>query len=91
MDTLTHQLDELIQRLEDAPDFTETLEELKSVYPFSRYEYIISALLAHGKLTFDEYLAIRDEYVNRNLYLHLYEMAPRTFGGHVGTRTGMQY
>jgi hypothetical protein len=80
MDKLTEQLEELIERLDNAENFREELEELKSVFPFSRYEYIISSLLARGKVTFEEYLAIRDEYIDRNLYLYLFEMAPRTFG-----------
>ena len=28
----------------------------------------------------EEYLNIRNEYIDRNLYLYLFEMAPRTFG-----------
>lgn len=80
MDRLTEQLEELIERLDNAENFREELEELKSVFPFSRYEYIISSLLSREKLTFEEYLAIRDEYIDRNLYLYLFEMAPRTFG-----------
>lgn len=80
MDKLTEQLEELIERLDNADNFREELEELKSVFPFSRYEYIISSLLSREKLTFEEYLVIRDEYIDRNLYLYLFEMAPRTFG-----------
>jgi hypothetical protein len=55
MEKLTEELDKLIKRLENASDFIEKLEQLKSVYPFSKYEYIISTLLAHDKITFDEY------------------------------------
>lgn len=80
METLTEQLNVLIDRLENSDNFREELEELKSVFPFSRYEYIISTLLARDKITFDEYLTVRDEYIDRNLYLYLFEMAPRTFG-----------
>ena len=80
MEKLNEELNELIRRLENAENFREELEQLKSVYPFNKYEYIISNLFAHQKITFDEYLIIRDEYINRNLYLYLFEMAPRTFG-----------
>lgn len=80
MEKLNKQFDELIKRLEDSKNFREELEELRSIYPFNKYEYIISTLFFHGKITFDEYLSIRDEYINRNLYLYLFEMAPRTFG-----------
>ena len=80
MEKLTKQLDELIKRLENSETFRDDLENLRSVYPFNKYEYVISTLFAHKKINFDEYLRVRDEYINRNLYLYLFEMAPRTFG-----------
>ncbi len=80
MELLNSQLDALIERLENSQNFKEDLENLRSIYPFNKYEYIISNLFAHGKIRFAEYIDIRDEYLNRNLYLYLYEMAPRTFG-----------
>ena len=80
MELLVEELDKLIARLENSKAFKSDLEKLRSVYPFNRYEYIISTLFARGKITYDEYLCIRDEYIDRNLYLYLFEMAPRTFG-----------
>jgi len=81
MEKLTEQLDTLINRLSKSKDFRATLEQLQSVFPFSKYEYIISQLLAFDKLTFEEYLQIRDEYINRNLFLCVFEItAPRGFG-----------
>ncbi|MBI4726616.1 hypothetical protein HY768_05255 [candidate division TA06 bacterium] len=80
MEKLTKQLDELIDRLSNSKEFRSKLDDLKSVYPFSEYEYIISHLLAAKKLSIDEYYKLRDDYINRNLYLYLFEMAPRTFG-----------
>jgi hypothetical protein len=81
MEKLTEQLDDFIARLTHSGDFRNQLAEVRSVYPFSKYEYIISTLLAKGKLSFDEYLQIRDDYINRNLYLYIFEItAPRGFG-----------
>lgn len=81
MEKLKKELDILIQRLENAKDFRLTLENLISVYPFSEYEYIISHLLGAGKLTLEEYFHLRDSYINRNLYLYIFEIsAPRGFG-----------
>jgi hypothetical protein len=81
METLTEQLDDCIARLAHSEDFRNELAEVRSIYPFSKYEYIISTLLARGKLNFDEYLQIRDDYINRNLYLYIFEItAPRGFG-----------
>ena len=81
MEKLRKQLDELINRLSHSDEFRSKLEDLKSVYPFSEYEYIISHLLVAKKLTLDEYHELRDEYIDRNLYLYLFEIsAPRGFG-----------
>jgi len=81
MEKLRKQLDGLIDRLSRSDEFRSKLEDLKSVYPFSEYEYIISHLLAAKKLTIDEYYELRDDYIDRNLYLYLFEIsAPRGFG-----------
>lgn len=81
MEKLSKQLDELIDRLSNSDEFRSKLEDLKSVYPFSEYEYVISHLLAAKKLTLDEYYELRDDYIDRNLYLYLFEIsAPRGFG-----------
>ena len=81
MEELRQELQSLVERL-DAPDeFRNVLDGLASVYPFSEFEYIISHLLAAGKLTIEEYYEIREGYIQRNLYLYLFEIsAPRGFG-----------
>lgn len=59
----------------------ETLDNLYSVYPFNKFEYIISHLIGTGTITLKEYLDIRNQYLNRNKYLYVFEItAPRTFG-----------
>lgn len=81
MEKLKAQLDELLNRLDNAQEIRDKLEELVSVYPFSDYEYIISHLLVAAKLSLDEYYQLRDDYLDRNLYLDLFEIgAPRGFG-----------
>lgn len=81
MDTLRTQLDTLIERLENAEDFRLQVEELVSVYPFNRFEYILSHLLAAQKMSIEEYYELRNSYIDRNLYLNLFEIsAPRSFG-----------
>ncbi len=80
MEKLKAELDVLIKKLENESGFRAALDEIVSVYPFNEYEYIISTLLAHKKLSYNQYLNIRDDYINRNRYLYLFEMAPRTFG-----------
>ncbi len=81
MEKLKKDLNKLIQKLENAEDFRATLEDLFSVYPFSEYEYIISHLLAADKLTLEEYYDLRNSYIDRNLYLYIFEIsAPRGLG-----------
>ncbi len=81
MEQLRAQLEEWVSRLEDADAISEKLEALASVYPFNEYEYMISTLLGRDALTLDEYYILRDEYIERNLYLYVFEIgAPRGFG-----------
>lgn len=59
----------------------EFLDKLYSVYPFNKFEYIISHLIATNTIDLDKYLEIRNSYLQRNKYLYIFEItAPRTFG-----------
>lgn len=83
MHTLKHHLDNLISQLsrEEETVLRQKLDNLMSVYPFNEYEFIISTLLGLKKLNLDDYYLIRDEYIARNMYLHIFEIsAPRGFG-----------
>ena len=79
-----YQLKEQIRKLPEGVATTlseELLDKLYSVYPFNRFEYIISHLIAEGIITLQGYLEIRNNYLNRNKYLYIFEItAPRTFG-----------
>ena len=65
METLKRHLQKLIETLssQQRNKLKNRLDDLISVYPFNEYEYIISSLLGLGKITLDDYLEIRDEYV----------------------------
>lgn len=81
VEKLTEELERLWKSLPSDGEVTTRLETLVSVYPFNEFEYMISALLGADLLSFDEYLRLRDEYIARNMYLHLFEIsAPRGFG-----------
>lgn len=57
------------------------LDKLFSVYPFNKFEYVISHLIAKNIITLQQYLDLRNDYLERNKYLYVFEMtAPRTFG-----------
>ena len=59
----------------------EILDNLYSVYPFNKFEYNISHLIGTDTTTLQQYLDIRNRYLERNKYLYVFEItAPRTFG-----------
>lgn len=84
METLLSQLKEQIKKLPKgvASKLTDDiLDKLYSVYPFNRFEYVISHLIAEKVISLQDYLEIRNNYLNRNKYLYVFEItAPRTFG-----------
>lgn len=68
---------EIIKRLSimEKNEMIDRLQDLKSVYPFSDYEFVISSLLGTNKMTLDEYENMRDVYIQKNYYLDVFEMA----------------
>lgn len=58
----------------------DVLDKLYTVYPFNKFEYTISHLIAKNIISLDNYLEMRAEYLQRNRFLHLFELSPRTFG-----------
>lgn len=93
METLIKEIDTYKKKLpaDDQKSLSDTvLNKLYSVYPFNKFEYVISHLIAKDIITLDEYLDMRAEYINRNKYLHLFELAPRTFGETWGQRHLME-
>ncbi len=57
------------------------LEKLYSVYPFNKFEYAITHLIASNTISLQQYLDMRNSYLERNKYLYLFETtAPRSFG-----------
>lgn len=81
MEKLENELDKLIKKLKDNDTFQAQLENIKSIYPFSKYEYTICKLLNEKILSYEEYVDLRDEYIERNLFLYVFELTgPRSFG-----------
>ena len=81
MEKLQKELNQLIDTLGNSSEFRDELDDLISVFPFSEYEYIISTLLGKHRLEYEEYLDLRNSYIDRNLYLYIFEIsAPRGFG-----------
>lgn len=71
METLLLELKKQIKKLPDNISNNlsdEVLDKLYSVYPFNRFEYVLSHLIAEGIITLDKYMDIRNSYLNRNKY-----------------------
>ena len=59
----------------------EVVENDQSVFPFNEYELLICNLIETNGLTFENYMAIRSEYISENPNLWIFEIsAPRGFG-----------
>ncbi|MBI3608848.1 MAG: hypothetical protein HY207_12845 [Nitrospirae bacterium] len=81
MEKLKARLDALVDSLPDATALRAKLSELYSVYPFNEFEYVISTLVGRNVLTLDQYYELRDDYMERNAFLYIFEISgPRTFG-----------
>ena len=82
IEELKKQIKIMKKKTENKVDLDETfLNSLYSVYPFNKFEYIISHLISTSVITLQEYLEIRNSYLERNKYLYVFEItAPRTFG-----------
>lgn len=86
MEKLINELEKHIKKLNEENKNiynlnNELLDSLYSVYPFNKFEYIISHLIGTNAITLSQYLDIRNDYLQRNKYLYVFEItAPRTFG-----------
>ena len=66
---------------EDLSLVLQLVEDDRSIYPFNEYEHLICNLINKRGLTFDQYIEIRNEYINENPNLWIFEIsAPRGFG-----------
>jgi len=77
---LERELHALMSELPDEDDFRIRLETIQSAYPFNEYEYIISTLLGVDALRLEEYYDMRNRYIERNCFLHIFDLTSRRFG-----------
>lgn len=74
---------QLYSKLESLINDSTLFQELlgkECVFPFTKETRVLAYLLHNNFITFDQYDAISNEYAERNKYLLLFDMAPRTFG-----------
>lgn len=57
-----------------------SIEKEKALFPFSVESGLLAYYLAIGEITYERYSQLNAEYCERNKYLELFDMAPRTYG-----------
>lgn len=80
MEELRKQLDILLKNSGADEDTIESFKREKAIFPFSTEEKKIAYLLANQAITYEQYEDLCKQYIRRNQYLNLFELAPRTFG-----------
>lgn len=84
MKELQNKIDQLIKTSDCDPHIIDAIKNEQSVPPFSTESRLLAYLLSIGSISYDDYSEIRSEfllrYQQKNKYLFLFEMAPRTFG-----------
>lgn len=79
MKALNDCLTELISRLDDDTEIRSILAD-KNIHPFTREGHILAYLIDAGIISYKDYRSIYQQYIKRNRYLELFDLAPRTFG-----------
>lgn len=80
MKQLHDQLNQLIKATHGDRQKINSILYNPSPYPFSIENNLLSYFLSIHEITYQQYIEIKDGYFQRNKYLYLYDMAPRTFG-----------
>jgi len=85
---LQQHLDHLVASLvpEERQVLEARLQGLVSVFPFNEYEFVLMFLRDREVISFEDYEALRNNYVSANRYLDLFGLAPRVFGQVWGER-----
>ncbi len=66
---------------EDLQNILRVIDEDQAIFPFNKFERLICNLIEIDGLTFLQYMEIRQEYINQNPNLWIFEIsAPRGFG-----------
>lgn len=68
------------------PEVIESIEGGNALFPFNVENRLLTYYLAIGEITYERYTQLDVEYCERNKYLHLFDMAPRTYGQTWGER-----
>ncbi len=80
MKELYTELERLEQNTKGDKSVIKTIKKEKSLFPFSAESSLLTYFLSIGEISFARYSQLNTEYAQRNKYLDLFDMAPRTYG-----------
>lgn len=80
MEELHQQIEQILNSKHIDKSNIESLGKDEYLYPFSNEGRILAYMLAIKAISYEQYDTLRKEYNNRNKYLRLFDLAPRTFG-----------
>lgn len=94
MKELREKIEYLLQNSDGDKAVVESIKNGSSAEPFGTESIMMAYLLSIGKISFEDYLAMQNEFNDRvrksNPYLYLFDMASRTFGQTWGEQYIMQ-
>ena len=74
------ELNNLHKKTKGDTNIIKSIGEEKALFPFSVENSLLAYYLAIGEITYERYSQLNAEYCERNKYLELFDMAPRTYG-----------
>lgn len=80
MRELMIELNNLRKKTNGDTSIIKSIEDEKALFPFSVENRLLAYYLAIGEITYERYSQLNAEYCERNKYLNLFDMAPRTYG-----------
>lgn len=80
MKELNNAIDKLLHNTNGNTEIIESIKAEKTLYPFSTASKLLTYFLSLGELSYEEFSTLSTSYSQRNKYLDLYDMAPRTYG-----------
>lgn len=80
MKELNSAIDNLLHNTNGSAEVIESIKAEKTLYPFSTANKLLTYFLSLGELSYEEFSTLSTSYSQRNKYLDLYDMAPRTYG-----------
>ena len=80
MKQLVKEINEIFENANIDGETIEKINKEKAIFPFTLMEKKMDYLLFKNIITYETYCILNKEYIERNKYIELFDLAPRTFG-----------